>query len=668
MTGQAPRKEVATRGLLSSLARDVRGNTLAMMAIFMIPLTGLVGSAVDMSRLYVVKTRLQQACDAGALAGRKGMTDSDSTTLNADAVTQAQAFFANNFKVDTPQKDAKTPAVPGYLGSTAVAFKPIKTQDNQVSATATATVPMTVSKILGTSTVTLAVSCEARYDVADTDVMFVLDTTGSMACLASQTSGCNPTIKTYTRPDGTTGYYAQEVSGSKLSGVRTAVLNFYDTVAASADPTTHIRYGFVTYTSTVNAGFAVAAVSPTDPTYSKISGYPLYMVNSWNYDTRHVIGDMNNTAISTSTSTYNNVTTATCNGYAGRTPATGFTTNGQATLYTTSFAYNNGQSGTNGLGTCTVTGTPKKPNWRYENYTWDVAPYVMGQSVDDPTKITAATSKWQGCLEERDTTSGALSFDQSNLPKDLDPDFIPNTDPATKWRPMWPDVIYYRSSFQSLDSGSYPSYSNSNNPYGDYTSTSQLAPFTALNMYTNISSGYVSCGKPVQRLDTLTRSQVSNYVNASDFVPQGGTYHDTGMIWGTRMISPNGIFASDTTSWPGRNPPNRYIVFMTDGDMAPNEQIYGMYGLEYYDKRVANGNSSNATTFANYHNARFLAECAAAKARNIKVFVIGFGQTLTPQLTSCASSGQAYYASDNKSLDAAFQTIAKQVAMLRVSK
>ncbi len=663
MAGQAPRMKTPARGLMSSLARDVRGNTLAMMAMFLIPLTGLVGSAVDMSRLYVVKTRLQQACDAGALAGRKGLIDSDSATLNAEAVAQAQAFFGNNFK-----KDTTSPAAPGYFGSTKVSFTPTKTSDNQVAGTASATVPMTVSKIIGTSAVTINVTCEARYDVADTDVMFVLDTTGSMACLASQTSGCSPATKTYTRPDGTTGYYAQEVSGSKLSGVRTAVLNFYDTVAKTADPTTHIRYGFVTYTSTVNAGFAVSAVSPTDPTYTKIANYPLYMVNSWNYDTRRVIGDMNNTAISNSTATYNNVTTATCNGYAGRSPATGFTTNGQATLYTTSFAYNNGQSGSNGLGTCTVTGTPKKPNWRYENAVWDVAPLVMGQTTDDPTKITSATSKWQGCLEERDTTAGALTFDQKNLPKDLDPDFIPNSDPDTKWRPMWSDVIYYRSSFTSLDSASYPSYSNSTSPYGDYTGTNQLGPFTALNMYANISSGFVSCGKPVQRLDTLSRTQISDYVNASDFVPQGGTYHDTGMIWGTRMISPNGIFKADTSAWPGRNAPNRYIVFMTDGDMAPNEQIYGMYGIEYYDKRVTDGNSSNATTYTNYHNQRFLAECAAAKARNIKVFVIGFGQTLTPQLTACASDGQAYYASNNKGLDDAFQTIAKQVAMLRVSK
>ncbi|NWN13554.1 hypothetical protein GY655_27790, partial [Escherichia coli] len=70
------------------------------------------------------------------------------------------------------------------------------------------------------------------------------------------------------------------------------------------------------------------------------------------------------------------------------------------------------------------------------------------------------------------------------------------------------------------------------------------------------------------------------------FRPLGGTYHDTGMIWGTRLINPNGPFKADTAAWPGRNPPIRHIVFMTDGQMAPNIDIYGMYGLEHYDWRV----------------------------------------------------------------------------------
>lgn len=601
-----------------------------MMAAFLIPLCGLAGSAVDMGRLYVTKVRLQQACDAGALAGRKFMADSDDTTLDSNAITQARTFFANNFTsgfMGTPTFTATTNPYP---------FVPTKTSDNQVAGTATTAVPMTIMKMFGSPTITLKVTCEARYDIADTDVMFVLDTTGSMACQPSQTSGCSATIGSYTRPDGTTGYYNQEVSGSKLSGLRSAVMNFYDTIAQNVDPSTHVRYGFVTYTSTVNAGYALPAGS---------------MVNDWTYNSRRIIGDANNGGATTQTK--KPMTKAACDAAAsGRSPATGYTTNGQATLVTTAYAASDSS--------CVITTQPLKPNWRYTKVSYDVSQYVTGATVPDPSKITGATSKWQGCIEERDTTPGVSTFDQDNLPADLDPDRLPTTN-ATRWRPMWPDVVYYRGNTTSVDYAG-----NSANPYGDSTSTIQFGQYTALGNYNNIAYGYVSCGKPVSRLTTMSRSEVSNYVNATDFKPQGGTYHDTGMIWGTRMIAPKGVFADDTAEWPGRNAPNRYIVFMTDGDMSPNEQIYGMYGIEYYDDRIANNTTSPSLTA--YHNARFVAECQAAKARNITVFVVGFGQTLTSQLTACASPGQAYYASDNASLTAAFQKIAKQVAMLRISQ
>jgi hypothetical protein len=449
----------------------------------------------------------------------------------------------------------------------------------------------------------------------------------------------------YTKPDGTTGYHAVEESGSKISGLRTAVLNFYDTVAANADPSTHLRYGFVTYTSAVNAGYAL----PQN-----------YLVDSWNYESRSVIGDANNG--NSTTTNYTGKTSAQCNTYIGRTPATGYTTSGTASVVTVTWTSPSG-------GTCAVKTQPVKPTWRYQQVTYDTSQFKTGATVDDPSKVSGATSKWQGCIEERDTTASA-TFDVNNLPGDLDPDLVPSTD-ATKWRPMWPDVVYYRGNNTTYDySGDVTAPSTPTSPYvyGDYNYTggSYVTSLTSVGSPTNMSGGYVSCGKPVSRLGVMTRAQVSAYVNATDFVPQGGTYHDTGMIWGTRMISPTGIFASDTAAWPGRNAPNRYIVFMTDGDMAPNVNIYGMYGMEYYDKRVT-GSAGTSNDDA-YHNARFLAECAAAKARNITVFVIGFGQTLTTELSTCASPGQAYYASDNAALNTAFQNIAKQVALLRISQ
>jgi hypothetical protein len=164
----------------------------------------------------------------------------------------------------------------------------------------------------------------------------------------------------------------------------------------------------------------------------------------------------------------------------------------------------------------------------------------------------------------------------------------------------------------------------------------------------------------------MTRSDVYNYVYATDFVPMGGTYHDIGMIWGTRLISPTGAWASDTAAWPNRNTPNRVIIFLTDGDMAPTTTAYSMYGVEAFDKRVAGSTSTSLTTL---HNARFLAECAAAKARNIDVWTVSIDTTANAQLTSCATtSAQALATTDGTGLATAFANIARHLAMLRLTR
>ncbi|WP_242137050.1 TadE/TadG family type IV pilus assembly protein [Sphingomonas sp. TREG-RG-20F-R18-01] len=693
MTGQAPRNAAAQRGLLASLARDVRGNTLAMMAIFLIPLTGLVGSAVDMSRLYVVKARLQQACDAGALAGRKFMIDSNSTTLDANANTQAQAFFGNNFK-----KDTTSPVAPGYMGTTAVTFTPAKTADNQVSGSASATVPMTVSQILGTKSVVISVTCEARYDVADTDVMFVLDTTGSMACLPSDTdSACTSYVSAnattaYTRPadsalgasngttgsandsvagyPGSTGYAVPERSGSRIAAVRSAVVSFYTTIASNADPSTHVRYGFVTYTSTVNAGAAIMDVNPS----FMIGGAGTSGAKTWTYNSRYIDPNKTSQYQVSQSSVYDSTSQSNCSGSV-RTPAavTGqpytFDTSSRATVV--GKAWNSAQSGSN---KCLVTTTTYGPLWTYGPTPLDVSSYLTNTSIIDPSKLDGTTNSWAGCIEERDTTSGVSSFNVNALPGDLDPDRVPTSD-ATRWRPMWSEVVYARNYNGGSPSPFFSTSSvmDSSNNGGD---TDKTAFYNNVNGFSYfyygsgslLKGGLISCGKPVRRVSTMTQQDVTNYVNATDFRPVGGTYHDTGMIWGVRLLSPTGVFSGDTAAWPGRQSPNRVIVFLTDGDMAPSTSIYGMYGIEGLDKRVTNGDFANQK---NYHNQRFLAECAKAKALNIDVWTVSITTDATPtaEMTSCAKvPGQALVTASGSGLQTAFQNIAKQVAMLRISK
>ncbi len=621
-------------GFLMRLARDRRGNTLAIMAAALVPMIGMAGSAVDMARLYVVKVRLQQACDAGALAGRRAMTDTTmSTPMESAASDQASSFFRNNF-----------PA--GWYRTANVRFTPVKASVNTdpnvangVNATASADVPMAVMSFFRVGTQTVSVTCQAVYDVPDADVMFVLDTTGSMTCYPQDSPNCNNgSEKPATTSNGTTTY-------SKMESLRQSVMLFDSTVRGSTDPNTHIRYGFVTYASSVNVGRLIPSQ---------------YLQNSWTYQSRHLSPATGSGGVLPGDYAWGdpsdvrlyNVPRSYC--FDQRSPASGFATSGptwsndrpQARRY-----YNTSWTSGNG-GTCSGRQQPLLPYWRYEAVTWDTSAFLRtanGGNTADPTRFDGTTTSWPGCIEELNTST-ASSFDVRNLPDDLNPDIVPSSD-SNKWRPAWPDVVYMRDYLGPQD-------------IRDEDTSDYYRSFRPGNYYPN--AGYAICGMPARTLDTMSAQDVRNYVYDSRFKASGGTYHDVGMIWGTRMISPNGVFGATTAAWPGRQAPSRSIVFMTDGSMAPNQAIYGQYGIEVFDNRTGGQNDSQQDY--DNHTARFRVECDAAKMRGITIYVVALGTDVTPDLQYCASSGQAFQAKSTESLKAAFRTIAQRVAMLRISQ
>jgi len=617
MGQEGARKALAARGTLARLRGDAGGNTLAIMAIALIPISALVGSGVDTARTYVVKSRLQQACDAGVLAGRKFMQPSGSTTLEPAAATQATAFFNNNFQS-------------GWLDTSNVVFTPVKTQDQQVAATASVTVPMTIMRMFAHENVELSVTCEARFDLADSDIMFVLDVTGSMACRPE--SDCNPGNTSY-QHNGATRFAATELSNSRMQALREAVVDFETTIRTNADASTRIRYGFVPYSSTVNVGGVI-------PAQHMLRG-------NVEYQTRRVIGDAQQSSSWIVEGGYN---AGNCTNANRRNPTTGYRSDGTATSYTDA-----SWDATNKR--CQVLQRNMRANWRFERFPVNVGAYyntlANGTSVPDPTRLDGRTSSWQGCIEERETRADA-TFPGPNLPPDIDPNLIPNSD-ATRWRPAWPDITWGRNGNTSVDMS---------NTDAAFEGASLWSPY---NGALRAPGGFAACPPPARRLAPMTNAQISAYVNSAIFRPHGGTYHDIGMIWGTRMISPNGIFAADTAPLPGRPNPNRNIIFMTDGQMAPNADIYGAYGVQRYDNRVGGG--TNLANITARHTERFLAACRAARTMNIKVWVVAFSTGLNDDLRACATPGDHAFTANNKTeLQNAFRKIAQEVAMLRIDQ
>ncbi|MET0364102.1 MAG: pilus assembly protein TadG-related protein, partial [Sphingobium sp.] len=151
------------RSFLTRLGRNEAGNTLAIVAAAVLPLAGMIGGALDISRAYLVKTRLSQACDAGVLAGRR-MMGSDGTLTSA-VTTEVQKFVNFNF----PQ---------GYMGTTTFAVTPSTDSNRQVILSLQTTVPTAIMRLFGKTSVAVNTSCTARNDYSNIDIVLVLDTTG----------------------------------------------------------------------------------------------------------------------------------------------------------------------------------------------------------------------------------------------------------------------------------------------------------------------------------------------------------------------------------------------------------------------------------------------------------------------------------------------------------
>ncbi|MFM2410360.1 MAG: hypothetical protein RL481_1188, partial [Pseudomonadota bacterium] len=255
-----------TAGFLSRLRKDQSGNVIAMLAAGIVPAIGILGGSVDMSRIYLARTTLQAACDAGALMGRRTMGTSTWDANDEIADERANDMFEANF-------------ADGAFGTTNLT-KSFSESGGTVTGTASVQVPMTLMRVFGVQTNTVNVSCTAEMRIPASDIMFVLDTTGSMNC-PDDGSSC---------PNGNNN--GVEASNSKMKGLRTASACFYEALAkknitdvnktecgeeenpVGATTDVRLRFGFVPYSVNANVG----KLLPHE-----------YIADTWTYQSRERI-------------------------------------------------------------------------------------------------------------------------------------------------------------------------------------------------------------------------------------------------------------------------------------------------------------------------------------------------------------------------------------------
>ncbi len=209
-------------GWLGDLRRDERGNTLAIMAAAFLPIAGMMGSGLDMSRAYMAKAKLQTACDSAALAARRYMSTG---TFTPEAKAEGTKFFNFNFPAGT----MKTKPVTLDIKAGTVNL-------SEVQVTASTKVPTTIMKLFGRADISISTACSADQDYVNNDIMLVLDVTGSMNCTAGTGTSCT--------------YKATKQTEARLDKLEAAAGSLYEALAGAQGVRT--RYGFMPYSMTVN--------------------------------------------------------------------------------------------------------------------------------------------------------------------------------------------------------------------------------------------------------------------------------------------------------------------------------------------------------------------------------------------------------------------------------
>lgn len=658
-------------GFLKRLRDNQAGNVLVMVAAGFIPLLGFIGGGVDMARIYLVKTRLQHACDAGALAGRKQMGGGAWNADNEKARAAAEGIFKINY-------------VPGSYGSSNLLTN-FSEYQGKVSGQASVIIPMTVMVVFGHGTKTIDVHCDAEMRIPNTDVMFVLDTTGSMGSV-------NP-------GDGDT----------KINGLKQAVKCFYEALAkinttaqCGSNPTGYrnndvqLRFGFVPYSSNVNVGRLLrnewlVDAAPYQSRKAKTTGNT--DVDGFK-EGKEEVASTEQVPTSNNWSAWENHGSPSGASCSGKVPADAIemtgtegapynqnsSVNGASRVVSWSTnqdgRYYNYQGVMTG-GKCQLqrryiagylkrnyqrTDTTGFKEYEYDQFSFDVSGLKAGGNVWN-AGITApvgsngqtANIAWDGCIEERQTyrnlnDNPAGDFDPIPTSAfDMNIDLIPNGSDATKWRPLLPDLVWGR-------------YDKNGNWTLNKVKTSS-----------DLSRNYTyACPTPASKLKAYPSSSgFEAYVNTLN--ANGNTYHDIGLLWGARLMSPTGIFGSENAFTSTGGEIERHLVFMTDGDTVTSNQGYTAHGVAWWDRRQTRSNAgpSNAVLDA-VVNERTKALCSAIKAKNITLWVVSFGTGVSSSaqalLKSCASPNRFYTAANSATLISNFQQIADEISQLRLTK
>jgi Flp pilus assembly protein TadG len=317
-----------------------------------------------------------------------------------------------------------------------------------------------------------------------------------------------------------------------------------------------------------------------------------------------------------------------------------------------------------GAGTLTIsnnaTATKNTTLHFFNSLTYDTA-YNSASPAGSST-----TQSWGGCVVEP-TSAGENASGTGVLAVSGNPD---TSEPVSglSWYPFW----WHNDSTNNWMTNSVQRQ--------DSTTEAQGAVGTAWLHEYGPNQGCPVAILPLTDLTTTAgQNTVSNTINNMWPRDAGGTQVHVGMIWGWRVLSPNGPFTANSghpldfdtaqsTGW------KKIIVLMTDGteEWPASDNLTGLGQIA--DGKI--GTTSTTTAVSNLNTLlqtlcnNILASTATNGKANYMVFTIGLGSDgqNNSQLQACAGNGGFYSAATPANLNQVFQNIAKSIVHLRLSR
>ncbi|MFO0390018.1 MAG: pilus assembly protein TadG-related protein [Alphaproteobacteria bacterium] len=253
------------------------------------------------------------------------------------------------------------------------------------------------------------------------------------------------------------------------------------------------------------------------------------------------------------------------------------------------------------------------------------------------------TTSWNGCVDARHTSNRDVTDDPPSVA-------------------LFPK--YY-----------WPCHTTNNAWYGTNSSRNNCSTGTGLQYKSGLGATLGPNKSCSQALTPLTKYKSTVLSGINSMAARGNTHIVTGASWGWRMLSPRwrGLWGGEmnTDNLPldyNTSLMDKVMIIMTDGANTIDNSNRGAYGY------LSNGylGTTNSTNAVNQLNSRLTTVCNSAKANDIIIYTIAFGNpgaSIETLLQNCASKPEYFFDSGSGAeLQSAFQQIGDSLANLRISK